>query len=102
MYLSPPRETARARAVALVAPVRSRAAALFTAFALVVTVLAAGAVTAPPAGASSVEDTFTSKINKAHQASKAEQIRVAERVLANQGWKAWPSCSKKLGLRGSD
>ena len=40
---------------------------LFTrwAFALVVTVLAAGAVTAPPAGASSVEDTFTSRINKA-------------------------------------
>jgi uncharacterized cupredoxin-like copper-binding protein len=38
----------------------------------------------------------------AHQASKAQQIAVAERVLANQGWKAWPSCSKKLGLRGRD
>ncbi len=38
----------------------------------------------------------------AHQASKAQQIAVAERVLAGQGWKAWPSCSKKLGLRGRD
>ena len=37
-----------------------------------------------------------------HQASKGEQIRVAERVLAKQGWKAWPSCSRKLGLRGRD
>jgi resuscitation-promoting factor RpfA len=37
-----------------------------------------------------------------HKASKSEQIRVAERVLAKQGWKAWPSCSRKLGLRGRD
>jgi hypothetical protein len=37
-----------------------------------------------------------------HQASKGEQIRVAERILANQGWKAWPACSKKLGLGGRD
>ncbi|MGH8964109.1 MAG: transglycosylase family protein [Actinomycetes bacterium] len=35
-----------------------------------------------------------------HKASKAQQIKVAERILAGQGWKAWPSCSKKLGLRG--
>jgi hypothetical protein len=34
-----------------------------------------------------------------HTASKAEQIKVAERILASQGWKAWPACSKKLGLR---
>ncbi|MEJ3656870.1 transglycosylase family protein [Actinomycetes bacterium KLBMP 9759] len=34
----------------------------------------------------------------AHQASRAEQIVVAERVLAAQTWKAWPACSKKLGL----
>ncbi|MFP5019340.1 transglycosylase family protein [Pseudonocardia phyllosphaerae] len=32
-------------------------------------------------------------------ASKSEQIAVAKRVLAEQGWKAWPACSKKLGLR---
>lgn len=36
----------------------------------------------------------------AHQASRAQQIAVAERVLASQGWNAWPSCSRKLGLRG--
>ena len=32
-------------------------------------------------------------------ASRAEQIRVAERVRASQGWGAWPACSSKLGLR---
>jgi LysM repeat protein len=31
-------------------------------------------------------------------ASRAEQIAVAERVLAGQGWGAWPACSAKLGL----
>lgn len=36
----------------------------------------------------------------AANASRAEQIRVAERVLASQGWGAWPSCSKKVGARG--
>ena len=35
-----------------------------------------------------------------HQASKAEQIRVAENTLAGQGWGAWPACSAKLGLYG--
>jgi resuscitation-promoting factor RpfA len=35
-----------------------------------------------------------------HQASKSEQIAVAERVLAKQGWNAWPSCSRKTGVRG--
>ena len=35
----------------------------------------------------------------AGDASRAEQIRVAERVLRTQGWKAWPACSRKLGLR---
>ncbi|HEU4899805.1 MAG TPA: transglycosylase family protein [Actinomycetota bacterium] len=35
----------------------------------------------------------------AHNASRAEQIRVAERVKASQGWGAWPACSAKLGLR---
>src|SRR5690349_14325210 len=34
-----------------------------------------------------------------HEASRTEQIAVAERVLAAQGWKAWPACSRKLGLR---
>lgn len=35
----------------------------------------------------------------AHNASREEQIRVAENVKASQGWGAWPACSKKLGLR---
>jgi hypothetical protein len=33
------------------------------------------------------------------QASREAQIAVAERVLVGQGWKAWPSCSRQLGLR---
>jgi Transglycosylase-like domain/LysM domain len=32
-------------------------------------------------------------------ASRAEQIRVAERLQQMQGWGAWPTCSAKLGLR---
>jgi hypothetical protein len=32
-------------------------------------------------------------------ASREEQIRVAENLLAQQGWGAWPACSSKLGLR---
>jgi LysM repeat protein len=32
-------------------------------------------------------------------ASREEQIRVAENVQASQGWGAWPACSDKLGLR---
>ena len=35
---------------------------------------------------------------RAHQASRAEQIVVDERTLAEQGWGAWPACSRKLGL----
>lgn len=36
----------------------------------------------------------------ADQASREEQIVVAERVLASQGWNAWPSCSRQTGVRG--
>jgi hypothetical protein len=35
----------------------------------------------------------------AWQASRDAQIVVAERVLASQGWGAWPACTRKLGLR---
>ena len=35
----------------------------------------------------------------AHHASREEQIVVAERVLAKQGWGAWPVCSRKAGYR---
>ncbi|MEV6210899.1 transglycosylase family protein [Kitasatospora sp. NPDC051914] len=34
----------------------------------------------------------------AHQASKSQQIAVAEKVLASQGPNAWPVCSKRAGL----
>ena len=34
-------------------------------------------------------------------ASKATQIAVAEKVLAGQGWGAWPVCSVKAGATGS-
>lgn len=35
----------------------------------------------------------------AYQASREQQIAIAERVLDAQGWGAWPVCSRKLGLR---
>lgn len=35
----------------------------------------------------------------AGNATRAQQIMVAERVLAAQGWGAWPVCSGMLGLR---
>ncbi|MEV7603384.1 transglycosylase family protein [Kitasatospora sp. NPDC089797] len=35
---------------------------------------------------------------QANQASRAQQIAVAEKVLASQGPGAWPVCSKKAGL----
>ncbi|MDO5493599.1 MAG: transglycosylase family protein, partial [Nesterenkonia sp.] len=33
-------------------------------------------------------------------ASKGEQIRVAQNLHSMQGWGAWPSCSAQLGLHG--
>lgn len=38
-------------------------------------------------------------VGYAASASREQQIAVAERVLADQGWGAWPACSAKLGLR---
>jgi resuscitation-promoting factor RpfA len=37
----------------------------------------------------------------AHNASREEQIQVAERVKAAQGMNAWPTCSKKTGNTSS-
>jgi resuscitation-promoting factor RpfA len=37
--------------------------------------------------------------HNAHRASRAEQILIAERVRRVQGWRAWPYCSRKIGLR---
>ena len=36
----------------------------------------------------------------ANQATREQQIVVAERTLAEQGWDAWPGCSAQLGLSG--
>ncbi|WP_427004576.1 transglycosylase family protein [Pseudarthrobacter sp. H2] len=36
----------------------------------------------------------------AGSASREQQIAVAERVHASQGWGAWPACAAKLGLTG--
>ena len=35
----------------------------------------------------------------AHLATREQQIAVAEKVQATQGWGAWPACTAKLGLR---
>jgi len=34
-----------------------------------------------------------------HQASRETQIAIAERVLDDVGWGAWPACSRRLGFR---
>jgi resuscitation-promoting factor RpfB len=34
-----------------------------------------------------------------HKASREEQIRIAKKVQASDGWGAWPACTAKLGLR---
>lgn len=36
---------------------------------------------------------------EAHLASREQQIAVAEKVQAGQGWGAWPACTAKLGIR---
>ncbi|OYW43882.1 hypothetical protein B7Z28_00495 [Candidatus Saccharibacteria bacterium 32-45-3] len=36
---------------------------------------------------------------RADLATREQQIAIAERVLAVQGWGAWPACTSKLGLR---
>jgi LysM repeat protein len=40
--------------------------------------------------------------SRADRATRTEQILVAEKVLAAQGWGAWPSCSSRLGLTRAD
>ncbi len=38
---------------------------------------------------------------RADLATREQQIAIAERVLAGQGWKAWPTCSGQVGAHGS-
>src|SRR5699024_5642654 len=35
----------------------------------------------------------------ANQATRAQQIDIAKKVQAQQGWGAWPSCTSQLGIR---
>ena len=37
----------------------------------------------------------------ANQATREQQIAVAEKILASQGWGAWPACSASLGLNSA-
>lgn len=37
----------------------------------------------------------------ANLASREQQIAIAERTLASQGWGAWPACSARLGLNSA-
>ncbi|MEV6568823.1 transglycosylase family protein [Streptomyces kronopolitis] len=39
--------------------------------------------------------------SRASRATRAQQIQVAKRVLARQGWRAWPACSSSLGLNSA-
>ncbi|MEV7471978.1 transglycosylase family protein [Streptomyces kronopolitis] len=39
--------------------------------------------------------------SRAARATRAQQIKVAERVVARQGWSAWPACSAKLRLNSA-
>ncbi|MFE1515063.1 transglycosylase family protein, partial [Corynebacterium bovis] len=36
---------------------------------------------------------------QAYMATREQQIAVAEKVQAAQGWGAWPACTSKLGIR---
>lgn len=33
------------------------------------------------------------------RATKAEQITIGERIKKHQGWGAWPTCSRRIGVR---
>ena len=37
--------------------------------------------------------------SRADLATREEQIAVAKRVQASQGWGAWPACTSSMGLR---
>ena len=38
----------------------------------------------------------------ANKASREQQITIAAKVAKDQGWGAWPTCSRKAGIRGAD
>ncbi|MGH3868478.1 MAG: transglycosylase family protein [Pseudonocardiaceae bacterium] len=34
----------------------------------------------------------------ANHATRSQQVAIAEKVLRAQGWKAWPTCSRRAGV----
>ncbi|WBP86370.1 transglycosylase family protein [Kitasatospora cathayae] len=36
--------------------------------------------------------------DRADHASRREQTTVGEEIVRQQGWEAWPSCARELGL----
>lgn len=81
-----PRGTAAAAvtsaACPILAPARQRAAALLTAFVLVLAALLTGAITARPAGATSVEDSFTDRLNQARASRGIPQLTTRANLVA--------------------
>ena len=95
-----PRVTASTAATSLAAPtlvpVRQRAAALMTAFALVLVALLTGAITARPAGATSVEDAFTARLNQARSTRGVPQLTTRGTLVAVAREQAARMASKNL------
>ncbi len=92
-----PRATARPSAVAEALPARSRVVAVLMTLTLVVAALVTGAATAPPAGATSVEDTFTNKINKARTARGLPRLATRGHLVdVARGWAAQMASQSKL------
>ncbi len=76
-------------AIALPAPVTDRAAALLTAFAMVLGLLLTGAVAAKPASANSVEGAFTAKINDARSSRGLPRLSTRSSLVSVA--RAWAS-----------
>ena len=86
-----------ARGALVATPVRDRAAALLTSFALVVAALLTGAVTARPAAASSAEDLFTKKINHAREANGVPKLATRSALVSvARSWAATMASQTRL------
>jgi uncharacterized protein YkwD len=84
-------------AAALAMPQRNRVAALVTTFALVLAVLVTGAAAAPPAGANTVEDTFTTKMNNARAAQGIPRLTTRRHLVrVARDWAARMASQSKL------
>lgn len=92
-----PRATARPSAVAVALPARGQVVAVLMTLALVAAALVTGAATAPSAGAASVEDTFTNKINKARTARGIPRLATRGHLVdVARRWAAQMASQSKL------